>query len=174
MSPAKSLRVPKPVYSIAYLILPLEFLTGILKLCLKCNFDWNFQSNTVWNGTYSQMPLLWSLPVVLLCSSKSCMYAQSCPTLCDPLDCSLPVSSIHRISQARILEWVAISSSRGSFWPRNRTGVSSFGGRFFTDWPTREALFCCILKLRNVRHQICSSFSRLFGYVGPLEVSYIF
>ena len=40
--------------------------------------------------------------------------AQSCPTLCDPTDCSLPGSSIRGVSQARILEWVAISSSRGS------------------------------------------------------------
>ena len=40
------------------------------------------------------------------------MYAQSCPTLCDPMDCSLPGSSVHRISQAKILEWVAISFSR--------------------------------------------------------------
>ena len=39
---------------------------------------------------------------------------QSCPTLCDPMDCSLPGSSVHRILQARILEWVAISFSRGS------------------------------------------------------------
>ena len=40
--------------------------------------------------------------------------AQSCPTLCDHMDCSLPGSSVHRILQARILEWVAISFSRGS------------------------------------------------------------
>ena len=40
--------------------------------------------------------------------------AQSCPTLCDPMDCSLPGSSIHRIFQAKVLEWVAISFSRGS------------------------------------------------------------
>ena len=39
---------------------------------------------------------------------------QSCPTLCDPMDCSLPGSSVHGIFQARILEWVAISFSRGS------------------------------------------------------------
>ena len=41
--------------------------------------------------------------------------AQSCPTLCDPMDCNLPGSSVHGILQARILEWVAISFSRGSF-----------------------------------------------------------
>ena len=40
--------------------------------------------------------------------------AQSCLTLCNPMDCSLPGSSVHRIFKARILEWVAISSSRGS------------------------------------------------------------
>ena len=40
--------------------------------------------------------------------------AQSCPTLCDPMDCSLPSSSIHGIFQARILEWVATSFSRRS------------------------------------------------------------
>ena len=46
---------------------------------------------------------------------------QSCPTLSDPMNCSPPGSSVHRISQARILEWVASSFSRRSSWPRNRT-----------------------------------------------------
>ena len=45
--------------------------------------------------------------------------AQSCPTLCDPMDYSLPGSSIHEIFQARVLEWVAISFSRGSSGPRD-------------------------------------------------------
>ena len=49
--------------------------------------------------------------------------AQSCPTLCNPMDCSPPSSSIHGIFQARIVEWVAISFSRGSFPPRNQTRV---------------------------------------------------
>ena len=49
---------------------------------------------------------------------------------CDPMDCSLPGSSVHGILQARILEWVAISFSRGSSWPRNRTPVSCIAGRF--------------------------------------------
>ena len=47
--------------------------------------------------------------------------SQSCPTFCDPMDCSLPHSSVHRIFQARVLEWVAISFSRGSSRPRDRT-----------------------------------------------------
>ena len=66
--------------------------------------------------------------------------SQSCPTLCDPMDCSLPLSSIHGIFQARVLEWVAISFSRGSSWPRDRTLVSRIVGRCFTIWATREVL----------------------------------
>ena len=53
-----------------------------------------------------------------------CPVAQSCPTLCDPMDSSPPGSSVHGIFQARILGWVAISYSRESFWPRDRTWVS--------------------------------------------------
>ena len=48
---------------------------------------------------------------------------QSCPTLCDPMDCNLPDSSIHEILQARILEWVAIPFSRGASQPRDGTQV---------------------------------------------------
>ena len=54
------------------------------------------------------------------------------------MDCSPPGSSVHRILQAKILEWVAISSSRGSSWPRDWTWVSCIAGRFFTVWATRE------------------------------------
>ena len=52
------------------------------------------------------------------------------------LDCSPPGSSVHGILQAWILEWVAISFSRGSSWSRDRTHVSCIAGRFFTDWTT--------------------------------------
>ena len=64
--------------------------------------------------------------------------AQSCPTLWDPMDCGPQGSSVHRILQARILEWVAISFSRGSSRPRNQTRVSCIAGRFFSIWATRE------------------------------------
>ena len=57
---------------------------------------------------------------------------QLCPTLCDPIFCSLPGSSIHGIFQARVLEWVAISFSRGSSQPRAQTQVSRIVGRRFT------------------------------------------
>ena len=70
------------------------------------------------------------------------LVAQLCPTLAsprtvsdplDPMDCSLPGSSVHGIFQARILERVAISFSRGSSQLRNRTWVFYIAGRFFTD-----------------------------------------
>ena len=64
--------------------------------------------------------------------------AQSCPTLCNPMDCSPPGSSVHEIFQARILEWVTISFSRGSSQPRDRTLVSWTAGKFSTNWATRE------------------------------------
>ena len=62
---------------------------------------------------------------------------QLCPTLCNPMDCSLPGSSVHGIFQARVLEWVAISFSRGSSWPRDWTRISCIAGRRFTVWATR-------------------------------------
>ena len=86
------------------------------------------------------------------------VHAQSCPnTLCNPMDCSSPGSSVHGILQARILElpfpspwdlpnpWIETMSleslvyslSSGSSWPRNRTGVSGIAGGFFTIWATR-------------------------------------
>ena len=57
--------------------------------------------------------------------------AQSCPTICDPMDCSLRGCSVHGISQARVLEWVALSFSRGSSQPRDWTQVSHITGRRF-------------------------------------------
>ena len=64
--------------------------------------------------------------------------AQSCPTLCDRMDCSLPDSSVHGIFQARVLKWVAISFSRRCSRPRGWTWVSHIVGRCFTVWATRE------------------------------------
>ena len=67
--------------------------------------------------------------------ATECVRAQSCLTLCDPMDCSPPGSFVHQISQARILEWVSISSSRGSSRPRDRTCISCMVGGFFTTEP---------------------------------------
>ena len=80
----------------------------------------------------STMSATWKLKVNIN------LFARLCPTLCDPMDCILPSSSVHGILQARILEWVAISFSKGSYWPRDQTPVSCIVGRFFTSWATRE------------------------------------
>ena len=69
---------------------------------------------------------------------------QSCPTLCDPMDCSPPSSSVHGILQARILEWVATAFSRGSSWPRDWTHVSCvscIASWFLCHWATRGSPF---------------------------------
>ena len=64
-----------------------------------------------------------------------CVYAkslQSCPTLCDPMEYRPPGSSVHGVLQARILEWAAFASSRGSSLPSDPTQVSCIAGGFFT------------------------------------------
>ena len=67
------------------------------------------------------------------------LVTQSCLTLCDPMDCSPPGSSVHGVLKARILEWVASPFSRWSFQPRDQTQVSLIAGGFFTNWATGEA-----------------------------------
>ena len=68
------------------------------------------------------------------------LVAWSCPTLCNSMDCNPPGSSVHGILQATVLEWVAISFSRGSSQPRGRTPIPCIADRFFTIWATGEAL----------------------------------
>ena len=74
-----------------------------------------------------------SLTGVGVCS-QSALVAQLCPALCNPMDCSLPGSSVHGILQARILEWVDIPFPRGSSQPRDWTWGFCIVGRFFTIW----------------------------------------
>ena len=78
------------------------------------------------------------VPVFSLIGKSVELVAQSCLTLCNPMDCSPPGSSVHGILQARILEWAANPFSRGSSRPRDWTCVSCIAGRFFTIWATRE------------------------------------
>ena len=69
------------------------------------------------------------------------LVTQLCPTLCNPIDWSPPGFSVRGIPQARILEWAAIPSFRGSSGRRDQTWVwkiSCIAGRFFTVWATRE------------------------------------
>ena len=73
------------------------------------------------------------------------LVVQSCLSFCDPMDCSLPGSSVHGFFQARILEWTAVSFTRGSSWPRDRPWVSCIPGRFSNIWATKQAHFICLV-----------------------------
>ena len=80
--------------------------------------------------------------VICICACVCAKSLQWCLTLCNPMDCNLPDSSIHAILQARILQWIAMSSSRKSFVARDRSHVSmssALAGRFFTTNTTWEA-----------------------------------
>ena len=83
----------------------------------------------------------------------SAKWLQSFPTLCDPRDGSPPGSTVPGILQARTLEWVAISFSRGSSQPRDRIQVSRIVGRHFTIWATREVTSRGISQLQIPPHQ---------------------
>ena len=95
--------------------------------------------------------------------------AQSCPTLCNPMDCSIAGSSFHGILQARVLEWVAISFSRGSSWPRDLTHISCISRQILYHWATMEAPIVCIKKWKIMRtiltiltyNSLCIIFSSL-------------
>ena len=91
-----------------------------------------------------------TLSIYLVKTTCIYMCAQSCLTLCDPMNCNPPGSSVHGIFLARILEWVAIPFSRGSSQPRNQTWVSHvscIAGRFFTTEP--QGMPISIFYLKN-------------------------
>ena len=89
---------------------------------------YTYQTNPDYNTGWQQM----------LISEVKMLVAQTCLPLCNPMDCSPPGSSVHGILQARILERVAISFSRGSSQLRDQTWVSYIAGRLFTVWATKE------------------------------------
>ena len=101
------------------------------------------------------------------------LVAQLCPTLCDPMDCSLPGSFAHEILQARILEWIAIPFFRESSQLRNWTSVSCIAGGFFTVWNTREALKNKHLKIfiNGLHTYMLSHFSHIWLFATLWAVS---
>ena len=85
-----------------------------------------------WRKGNSSIPLLGMYTLTVTTESSvyvhTCSVFQSCPTLCDLMDCSPPGSSVHGIFQARKLEWIAISFCKGSSGPRTRTHISYVSG----------------------------------------------
>ena len=92
---------------------------GPLRWAEEWSAEWwevSWDSWSLWHGQWSRIQLV-----------EDCVHAkllQSCPTLCNTMDCSPPGSSVRGILQARKLEWIAVSYSRGSSQPRDRTHVS--------------------------------------------------
>ena len=122
---------------------------GSLQLCTGCRplsaQPLEAQFAHLWNGHYGTCEMRccvgggseWNRhttgPFVFLLLSHACVLSRlSRVWLCDPMDRSPPGSSVHGILQARILEWVAMPSSRGSSWPRDQTTSTRIAGRFFT------------------------------------------
>ena len=104
------------------------YVVVLVKWLLRCQY-----------GIWQDSCLLSTSVCVCVCV----LVAQSCPTLCHPLDCSPPGFSAHGIFQTRIMEWVAISSSRGIFptWGSNpHLLCSCIACEFFTPWAIQEAL----------------------------------
>ena len=106
----------------------------------------------------------------------------SCLTLCGPMDCSLLGPSVHGIFQARILEWVAISFSRGSSQPRDRTRVSRIAGRHFrqdkcvflrTNFHSKECLIITASDFFLFSHWVMLSFLKYY-YVNSRIFFHIF
>ena len=129
-----------------------SFYTKGYLLLLLSRFSHVWLCATPWTSAH-QAPRPWDSPgkttgvgchFLLQCMKvkSESEVTQSCPTLCDPMDCSLPGSSIHSIHQARIQEWVAISFSSGSSWPRDQIQVSCTAGRSLT----------------NISKQVCARF----------------
>ena len=103
------------------IIEPIKFLCWLMKLFIFSELDW--------------------------CGAwlHACSVAQLCPTLCDPMDCSPPGSSVHGILHAKILEWVAVSFSRGSSWPRDWIQMSFIGRWILYHWALPLDIYSHIL-----------------------------
>ena len=93
-------------------------------------FPWELEDVDIHTETGRERELILKMHVLV---------TQSCLTLCNPVDCSRPGSSVPGILQARILGWVAIPFSRGSSQPKDQTWVSCISGKFFAVWATKKA-----------------------------------
>ena len=112
--------------------------------CLENAMDGRAWQATVHGVTKSQTRL--SDFTSLLLRLHACVHSQSlqsCPTLCNPMDCRLPGSSVHWILQESIPEWVVMPSFRGSSWPRDGTCISCLAGGFFTTKAPGKTCCCC-------------------------------
>ena len=119
---------------------------GLKSYVLTWDIQWIFKPLAIKHFNLFSLVQRMNLQIYMLIewpSSSLCLVTQSYLTFWDPLDCSLPGSSVHGIFQARILEWVARTSSKGFSWLRDRTHVS---------WTTQRLNSCllCLLPCRQI------------------------
>ena len=125
---------PSGKHIIAHLVLVKSYLSH-RDICSPISHPWKQLS---WGSPW----LLWiHLELLNVACGVLCLVAQSCLTLCNPMDCSLPGSSVHGISQTSRLEWVAISFSSRSSRPRDWTHISCIGKWILYHWANREAFW---------------------------------
>ena len=102
----------------------------------KMEFGWDWLGSLSALKSQSHQSIQLALPQI---KSTEVLVTQFCLTLCDPMDCSLPGSSVHRILQAKILEWVVFPSPGHLPNPGIEPGLSCIASRFFTIWVTKES-----------------------------------
>ena len=103
------------------------------------------------------------IDLVMLSYVQVCLAAQSCSTLCDPMDCSSPGSSVHGILQAKILKWVAIPFSKGSSQPRDRTQVSCVEADSLPAEPLERSLHSVYICHNFIKLHILNKYACLDG-----------
>ena len=128
---------------------------GLQQFSFKINFRWANDFITKWFYQIAkQNCLILSGGTRLLLLVVVWLVTKSWPALCDPMDCNSPVSCVHGISWARILEWVAISFSRESSQPRDETQVFCTGRQILYHWATWDTVATCKSKnLSNLKQQ---------------------
>ena len=124
-----------------------------------------FQEEYIVVGRVTQWGFFLSLYLNLVYLQGGGGVAQSCPTLCNPMDHSPPGSSIHGLFQPRVLEWAAISFSRGSSQPQDQTRVSHIVDRHFTVWATREGSLVIMRCLDSTTDSMDMNLSQLWEIV---------
>ena len=142
--PSNHLILCRPLLLLPSIFPSIRVFSNESALCIRWPKYWSFDFNTSPSNEHSGLisfrmdwlDLLQSKGLSRVFSNTTVQKhqffsTQSCPNFCDPMDCSPPDSSVYGILQASILEWVAISFSRGSFQPRDWTWVSCIAGRLF-------------------------------------------
>ena len=102
------------------------------------------------------------------------LITKSCPIFQDPMDCSLPGSSVHRIFWTRTSDWVAIAFSKSSSWPKDQTHIPCIGTWILYHWAAKEALESAMLTHTPLRFRFPSHFGHLSVLSGvPCGIQYI-